>query len=1385
MTQGNNSGSGSGTGIDTGTGGFPVDVDGATVAYTYDTGTNANANAPKWSPGKISVDNSNRDISGDSKRTLAGYLSKTTLGQVGPGRPIPRNSYPIVHDAGDDPQGSSLRDVSGYPHPLSVISQEQPAFEKSLPASRSNDSVNLSILRGSQAPTAGTKVNGNELLKAAVDNLSNPAPNKINLANLSPISPVAPYVNGIITKNQYSTDSKFELSSNPNLNERINLLGQLSLLREITQVGISPMSTGNFYPVDIPQFSSNATSTNISKVSLSYDGYPAQLRSFQGDTQDNFRDLETGRSSDSTVLNILRGREKPTTNRSEDGNSLLRFAAKVLAGAINPPGAGTVNFTTLSDDTPIKPYLDGIISKNQYQYISLFQPSYTGPLRPSETLDTQPLSDPDRQDISQTKRRTYLKFLSDSTFSDDGRNAFQILNIPSRNDEKLRDEHGNPVPLHSVGDDTYIEHGLLSGRGKNVDGLLIGKNATTGVKNSGDNSVSGNKLLKDATPLPEGSINPTVLDGSLPPITSTAINSNSPLSNFYLGSVNVNRFGPDRKFGEGPNNPLNKDSGLYAKSYTLGESLPPGSPLRNVSYGRLAQIGSVLSLRAGLELGSLDPQFTPSNPGVQAEAILPGAAQLGVLRLERDQLNAENIIENLPEAAIGQELLIDPAGKSWGTLNNVLDEFSGISAIGMQTLAITLLIGMLLTILVFFGLFKWGGGGEERRALDNLGRFAFGSSVYDSSATVDPNNILSIISNFKKLNFWRLLGITRTDDDMSDCVATGGLAFFGVGDYNGTFSGAASEALKATVPVTSAPGYYSIVARTVTRSFLLITDYFTSLGKAFNSGLTAGIKQLMGLLDVLKNSKFFRILNVFAQAGNQIRNNGRDPEQIDTNSAGPGRRFKTSIDKAPENEYGKSRLTISGIYEPVSSKSTFRAKDKLLGSFLVETGMRSLQGVALSPTFLPAKGYKEGGTKDVNVSGPRISSKDRENFENALEAEYLPFYFHDVRTNEIVSFHAFLTSLTDNFSVAYDSVDAFGRAEPIKIYKSTTRKVGVSFMVAAMSDSDFDSMWLKINKLTTMVYPQFDSGKQLSSGGNKFTIPFSQLMKAPPFIRMRIGDLISSNYSKFNLARLFGFDSPKSELDGVSFSQKGRSDQLNAELKRQIEAVREERGTKFLIDKENSASLQLDGAKPENLQATSPHKDDSVHSIVFTVEEIIEKKQAEDTQWVKGSIVASSSDGKVLDKYSGKNYVIPIGRLDNPVNEKVLIAKAKAKVGFETKSEEFVSKVESFMNDSEDSSKGNAISRSFRSAGGKGLGGFIDSINFDWYDKVTWNAGYEESPKGDDGGYSYQGRRAPKMCKITISFNPVHDIAPGLDDNGINRAPVYNVRQRGTPRRIY
>jgi len=78
-----------------------------------------------------------------------------------------------------------------------------------------------------------------------------------------------------------------------------------------------------------------------------------------------------------------------------------------------------------------------------------------------------------------------------------------------------------------------------------------------------------------------------------------------------------------------------------------------------------------------------------------------------------------------------------------------------------------------------------------------------------------------------------------------------------------------------------------------------------------------------------------------------------------------------------------------------------------------------------------------------------------------------------------------------------------------------------------------------------------------------------------------------------------------------------------------------------------------------------------------------------------------------------------------------------------------------FMN-----SENNPIVKSFNSSRGRGLAGAITQLSFNWLEfpwEIDWNS------------------RAPIACKVQIGFDVIHDLPPGIDHAGFNRAPIYNV----------
>ena len=73
----------------------------------------------------------------------------------------------------------------------------------------------------------------------------------------------------------------------------------------------------------------------------------------------------------------------------------------------------------------------------------------------------------------------------------------------------------------------------------------------------------------------------------------------------------------------------------------------------------------------------------------------------------------------------------------------------------------------------------------------------------------------------------------------------------------------------------------------------------------------------------------------------------------------------------------------------------------------------------------------------------------------------------------------------------------------------------------------------------------------------------------------------------------------------------------------------------------------------------------------------------------------------------------------------------------------------------------NPYVRAFETTKGRGLAGVIKSVQFDWLTDFPWETDFNS--------------RAPIGCKIGFSFEVIHDLPPGLDHSGYNKAPLYNV----------
>jgi hypothetical protein len=986
--------------------------------------------------------------------------------------------------------------------------------------------------------------------------------------------------------------------------------------------------------------------------------------------------------------------------------------------------------------------------------------------------------DDSKKDLGKKTRSTLGKYLSDVTKGKQGSakgnpNSFTVdpPQSPNAPDEiSISDEKGRPAPITPTRNSTHFLTSVDSAHPQGSNGTVYD---SPDLRQSSGTVPDPTTKLGDLGKGKQGK----KVDGHGLLHNVTKDKTPEPIESYRTTVLTTNRFTADRRMSD--------DS-----SYKIGD--------RTYSRGQLKQVGVMLSLRGSQEFPSaFQTDVNPVNAGNVAGALIPSPNQLGILKVPGRLTEARDALESLSNnddepASVD----IAPLGhQSWGALNNVEEPWAGLLNLGMVAMALALQVTLLL---VFEGLGALiglldGSGGPPSIARKFDGTYTKGSFLAKPPQTSDsPPNIM------------HLLGIHGTRFPFGDALKVGASAFFVGGEkakegVGSQLVGALTSAVGNALSDANSSGFLIIVSRTIVRSGQVIAAQIDKIASAFASNPISGIKAIIGLLEVIKQSKLISAINIFTTLGDAILS--EDESTLDKD-ADPGEKSAFStIDVYPADAAGASvrKNRLKGAERVQKTKlawssnrapATYLLPDSVATMTLVDAKLGSFKG-PFGATDADSKGaifiQTEADRQQNGARLPRQSTDpegvDVKKMEALLESEYMPFYFHDLRTNEIISFHAFMASLTDDYTASWESIDGYGRVDPIKIYKSTGRRIGMSFYVVATSKSDFDEMWLKLNKLVTLVYPQYTKGRMLSDGTTQFVQPFSQLIGASPLIRIRLGDLLRSNYSRFALARLFGAADGDMKLGGdIKFEgAQGIIEQAKGKLEKATEDLNNEWHIKTadwpgaMEPAGSSLPVSLSGPSNPSQAATLniaagdlPYFKFKIKNkkpigngmavcevMLLDIDEIVESYgfDSETALLQKAAMNAKYNDEKnpttkVLGGEEG--YAIPFAMLSlTRKSFKKILKQSGAGSAIEN-----IDKLSTFL----DIEK-NALVKSFRAVQGKGLGGVIETMNFDWYDKVTW----EIDPD----------HRAPKMCKVTLTFAPIHDISPGIDHLGYNRAPVY------------
>ncbi len=965
----------------------------------------------------------------------------------------------------------------------------------------------------------------------------------------------------------------------------------------------------------------------------------------------------------------------------------------------------------------------------------VFEPSaelHGGGSGHSAMIGTPKILEPGIDDLSQETKELVVQNASDITHgANDPTHKNRYPVGAGYNQTNLNDSSGNPAPFDSAANTTARTNGT---------GAQFVESTTDQdlLKNYSNSTVTSARTLKNP-----GTISPTLKKGKQ--IRAPGEHDGNTLlrdgidkiQETYVSPIlSNNRFTATSQRSANPTlvrvNPTHPADTLG--SYRNFVESPGG---KDVTAGHFANLGVLLSVRATSELASSTGygQDGPDGLGASAAALLPGTAQIGLIKVDVDDLRAneafKSLIEddtdpvNLNPGDANDHLINNTGSSSFGQMNNVLEPFSGLLPLGMIAASTALVIGMKLALkglTVLLAAITSAKQGNVKK--DSQGRYILGSYMHSAGKG----------SSFPPLPIpASLLGLTITEHDFEDCVDEGISLVFG-GGLGSSFD-----------RVLETPGFYGVICRNIVRS---AANIVIQVQNAVKGNPIQIAQNIIELINVIRSSKVIAAINIMAKLGDSTLTLKDRPAQKEEFL---GITKYSTVDALDDNfRVGKGRMQgrLQSALATSTSPSVFLFPRQTVSALTAFSNRFPNSVTPASVAAVKSQTNKDGVNSELGDTSNRISTDAVKSIEANLDAEYMPFYFHDLRTNEIVSFHAFLRSMSDDYTVETETIKAFGRVDPVKIYKSTDRKISIEFYVVATNKQDFDQMWWKINKLVTLVYPQWSKGNVLTNPEtkDKFIQPFSQTPTNSPLIRLRLGDLFRTNYSRFALARLFGlgeqdaFFDVKINDDGVAklveFARILDTNDLES-LRDAVVSIHP--GLYPIKTAKASVGISL-GGKSKNAPASlvamqEPAKIAEKEDEGLFVVQMIERTAPGDEQFI----------------------IVPVDQISISRESLAKVLKSRLSGAGSVSNTATLSKINDFLNPSK-----NSVVRSFEASGGKGLACMIDNLGFNWLDNIPWET-------------EAYGSRAPKMCVVKMSLTPIHDIAPGLDVNGFNRAPVYNV----------
>ena len=111
-----------------------------------------------------------------------------------------------------------------------------------------------------------------------------------------------------------------------------------------------------------------------------------------------------------------------------------------------------------------------------------------------------------------------------------------------------------------------------------------------------------------------------------------------------------------------------------------------------------------------------------------------------------------------------------------------------------------------------------------------------------------------------------------------------------------------------------------------------------------------------------------------------------------------------------------------------------------------------------------------------------------------------------------ISFPAFITDISQNFSSTWNTEEVYGRMDPIALFQNTTRQITIALEIPSMSLSKAKSNLDKCATVAAFMYPGYTMlGSSVSDSTGKLSFQASSaVISKSPLVKVKLGNLIRS-----------------------------------------------------------------------------------------------------------------------------------------------------------------------------------------------------------------------------------------------------------------------------------